>query len=115
MDNSEAVAFLTQHGCPNPSEGLVSLIRAASAEARKENNMFEYKTVSATCHSRIKMESDDPWWLRGIDNVLNRFAADRWEHYHTVFVPEGATIDEINGNPAVILHLRRELKEQRHE
>lgn len=68
--------------------------------------IYEYKTVGATCHSRVK-DKDEPWWMRGIDRVLNKFAEDRWEHYHTILVPEGAMIGETSGNPAVILHLRR--------
>lgn len=68
--------------------------------------MFEYITVSATTHSRIKMK-DSPWRLRGIEKELNRYAEEGYEHYLTVFVEKGEQIGEEAGSPAVILHLRR--------
>lgn len=73
--------------------------------------MFEYKTVSATTHKREKFGSDEPWNFYGIASVLNKYAEEGYEHYHTVFVEKGAQIDEISGVPAVILHLRRIKKE----
>lgn len=72
--------------------------------------MFEYVTVSATTHSRIKLK-DNPWRFKGIEKVLNDFVKKGYEHYHTVFVEKGEQIDEIPGSPAVILHLRRIKKE----